>query len=40
MVSWPRMSLGHLVTEEEGTYLDHCEEDTSGTENGLGWGDT
>ena len=31
------MSLGHLVVEEEETHLDHCEEDTGGTKNGLGW---
>ena len=29
----------HLITEEEGTYSDHCEEDAGGAENGLGWGD-
>jgi len=40
MVSWQRMSLNYLIAEEEETYLDHCEEDTSGTENSLGWGDT
>jgi len=33
------MSLDCLIAEEE-AYLDHCEEDTSGTKNSLGWCDT
>ena len=30
------MSPGHLTVKEE-TYLDHCEEDTGGAKDRLGW---
>ena len=40
MVSWMHVNLGGLVAEDEETYPYHHEEDTDGTENSLGWGDT
>lgn len=37
MESWPDMNLGHYIAEWVGTYLDHRQKNTDGTEDSLRW---